>query len=180
VNAFESVIALILRRQGYWIQQSVKVELTKEEKRTIGRHSSPRWEIDLVGFRPKGNEVLAVECKSFLDSPGVQFREGGFLPPERYKLFSEPTTRQVVLNRLAMQLTESGHCLPQPKVILCLAVGKMWKGGDQSGMEAHFRQQGWWLFDPTMIVENLRKCIDSDYEDDVAFVVAKLIGRVPA
>ena len=28
----------------------MKVELTKEEKRLIGRHSSPRWELDIVGY----------------------------------------------------------------------------------------------------------------------------------
>ena len=36
MDAFEQVVASILQRKGYWTQTSVKVELTKEEKRAIG------------------------------------------------------------------------------------------------------------------------------------------------
>ena len=42
MDSFEEVIAAILQRKGYWTQTSVKVELTKAEKRKIGRDSSPR------------------------------------------------------------------------------------------------------------------------------------------
>jgi len=35
---------------GYWVRTSVKVDLTKEEKVQIGRPSSPRWELDIVGY----------------------------------------------------------------------------------------------------------------------------------
>jgi hypothetical protein len=47
-TAFEQVIAELLWRNGYWVQTSFKVELTKLEKIKIGRPSSPRWEIDIV------------------------------------------------------------------------------------------------------------------------------------
>ena len=67
MDAFESLVSLLLRRDGYWTATSVKVELTKMQKRAIGRPSSPRWEIDLVAYKPATNELLAVECKSFLD-----------------------------------------------------------------------------------------------------------------
>ena len=72
MDAFEQVVASILQRKGYWTQTSVKVELTKEEKRAIGRPSSPRWELDVVGYRGSSNELLVVECKSYLDSYGVR------------------------------------------------------------------------------------------------------------
>ena len=72
MDAFESVIAGILQRQGFWTLTSFKVELTKAEKRTIGRPSSPRWELDVVAYRGRDNELRIVECKSFLDSIGVQ------------------------------------------------------------------------------------------------------------
>jgi hypothetical protein len=65
VDAFESLVSMLLRRQGYWTAQSVKVGLTKAEKRLIGRHSSPRWEIDLVAYKGSTNALLAVECKSY-------------------------------------------------------------------------------------------------------------------
>ena len=40
MDAFETVIASILQRQGYWTLTSVKVELTKAEKRPNGISSS--------------------------------------------------------------------------------------------------------------------------------------------
>src|SRR5262245_43986030 len=59
MDAFESLISMLLRHQGYWTTPSFKVELTKEEKRNIGRTSSPRWELDLVAYKGSTNEVLA-------------------------------------------------------------------------------------------------------------------------
>ncbi|MFH1923025.1 MAG: hypothetical protein ABIP48_24440, partial [Planctomycetota bacterium] len=61
MDAFESVIASILDRQGFWTRTEVKVELTKQEKRDIGRPSSPRWEIDVVAYQPGTNELRVVE-----------------------------------------------------------------------------------------------------------------------
>ena len=42
MNAFEQLVSEILWMQGYWVRTSVKVELTKTEKKRIGRPSSPR------------------------------------------------------------------------------------------------------------------------------------------
>jgi|ERR1043166_7718100 len=56
------------------VRNSVKVELTKEEKRAIGRPSSRRWEIDVVAYSGKLNLLLAVKCKSFLNSRRVALR----------------------------------------------------------------------------------------------------------
>jgi hypothetical protein len=50
MDAFEQVVSEILWMSGFWVRTSVKVELSKEEKRLIGRHSSPRWELDIVGY----------------------------------------------------------------------------------------------------------------------------------
>jgi hypothetical protein len=94
MDAFEAVIAPILQRQGFWTLTSVKVELTKAEKRTIGRCSSPRWEIDVVAYSGRSNALGIVECKSFLDSPGLEcgaFDGTNEYATKRYKLFFEPT-----------------------------------------------------------------------------------------
>jgi hypothetical protein len=48
MDAFEQVVAEILWTNGHWTQTSYKVSLTKEEKRRIGRASSPRWDIDVL------------------------------------------------------------------------------------------------------------------------------------
>lgn len=51
MDSFESVVSTILERDGYWVKSTFKVGLTKEEKREIGRPSSPRWELDLVAYK---------------------------------------------------------------------------------------------------------------------------------
>jgi len=53
---------------GFWVRTSVKVELTKKEQRLIGRHSSPRWELDIVGYSGRENLLRVVESKRFLHS----------------------------------------------------------------------------------------------------------------
>lgn len=146
MDSFESMVAMLLEREGYWVKSSFKVDLTKEEKRIIGRPSSPRWELDLVAYKGLTNELLVVECKSFLDSPGVRFR--GFdgsdeKDAKRYKLFNEPILRETVVNRLVLQLIESGSCADSPSVILCLAAGKFASENDRIKIKAHFTDKGW-------------------------------------
>jgi hypothetical protein len=177
MDAFESVVAMLLRREGYWIIPSFKVDLTKADKRAIGRHSSPRWEIDIVAYKGATNEVLAIECKSFLDSKGVIFKDGTFQPTTTYKMFTEPKLRRVVLRRIGEQLVRLESCRPRPKVRLGLAAGKIAKSTDRRQMESHFKRQGWTLCDDNWIRSKLSELRDCAYEDDVAFVVAKLALR---
>ena len=133
MHAFESIIASLLARSGFWVRSSVKVELTKAEKREIGRPSSPRWELDLVGYSVARNEILILECKSYLDSTGVSLAD--LLSPDaryasRYKLFTEPTLLTVVSRRLVAQLLAEGSCREAPTVRLGMAVGKIASGTD--------------------------------------------------
>lgn len=92
MDYFESLVKTLLEQDGYWVRQSFKVNLTKEEKRLIGKHSMPRPEIDLLAFKPETKQLIALEAKSFLDSPGVridQLSEQHEVPEGRYKLFTE-------------------------------------------------------------------------------------------
>lgn len=97
MDSFETVVATILERDGFWVRTSFKVKLSKVEKREIKRPSSPRWELDVVGYRAGDNLLRVVECKSYLDSGGVNI--SAFDPTSRFsgrfKLFNEPTTREV-------------------------------------------------------------------------------------
>ena len=72
MDYFENIIKTLLEHDGYWVRQSFKVNLTKQEKRDIGKYSMPRPEIDILAFRPEKNQIIAFEAKSFLDSPGVK------------------------------------------------------------------------------------------------------------
>jgi hypothetical protein len=177
MDAFEILIALLLRREGFWTATSLKVELSKEDKCRIDRPSSPRWELDVVAYKGSTNELLVVECKSYLDSHGVVFRNGQFEPEDRYKLFQDETLRQCVLPRLVEQLVERGNVAPDPKVTLALATGKIATRCDISGLRARFDREGWRLLDSAWIRERLRTAADELYENDVAYVVSKILLR---
>ena len=75
MNSFEEVVGDILSGKGFWVRHNFKVDLSKEEKRQIGKPSSPRWELDIVAYKGATNEIFVVECKSYLDSPGVRFQQ---------------------------------------------------------------------------------------------------------
>ena len=175
MDAFESLVALLLQWEGYWTTTSFKVELTGAEKRAIGRPTTPRWEIDVVAYRGSTNEILAVECKSFLHSTGVIFRGGCFEPQQRYKLFSDRRTRDVVLDRLARQLVASKACRRSPSVKLCLAAGKIARKSDRKALAKHFAKRGWGLLDEEWIQARLKSVSGMGYQNDVAHIVAKLL-----
>ena len=103
MEAFEQLVAEFFRMEGHWVGTSVKIELTKAEKRKIGRYSSPRWELDIIAYHARDNLLRVIECKSYIDSKGVSAsafdgNNPGFA--KRFKLFHEPSLRRVVFNRL--------------------------------------------------------------------------------
>lgn len=180
MDAFEQVVAEILWREGYWVRTSVKVELTKEEKRAIDLPSSPRWELDVVAYKPSQNQLLAVECKSYLDSPGVKlhgFDGSNDKAATRFKLFNKPKLREVVFDRLRKQFEETGSCLPNATVKLCLACGRIATDIDREGLRKHFDEQGWELWDETWLRDRLKHMSTGGYENQISAVVAKLILR---
>jgi hypothetical protein len=178
MDAFEQLVAEILWMDGHWVRTSVKVELTKEEKRRIGRPSSPRWELDTVAYNGRDNLLRVVECKSYLDSLGVQAK--GFDAKSdnasRYKLFNNASLRDTVFRRLQLQFDEQGFCAPNPSVKLCLACGKI----DERSREAIgqiFVGQGWELWDESWLRERLGRMAAKGYENQISSVVSKLLLR---
>ncbi|MGO8841495.1 MAG: hypothetical protein ACLQF1_10275 [Methyloceanibacter sp.] len=180
MDAFESVVSEILWRDGYWVRNSLKVELTKEEKAAIGRPSSPRWELDIVAYSGRRNELLVVECKSYLDSFGVQFRAfdgtGGILA-NRFKLFNDDTLRAVVLKRLRLQLFEAKLINKDPSIKLALVCGKIVREKDRGLLRKHFNKNSWELWDSEWLKEKLRDMSQGGYENSPVAVVAKLLLR---
>ena len=180
MDAFEQVVAEILWMEGYWVRTSVKVELTKGEKRTIGRPSSPRWELDIVAYSGRDNLLRVVECKSYLDSRGVALRafDGNDKRfAERFKLFGDDQLRKVVFARLCQQFAASGACQPAPVVKLCLACGRISSDADRQGLHTHFAEKGWELWDERWLRDRLRIMSEHGYENQVSAVVAKLLLR---
>ena len=107
MDHFESIISTLLEAEGYWVRRSFKVNVTKEEKRKVGKPSIPSPEIDVLALHFSRNEVLVLEAKSFLDSQGVklaQLQEEHEVQKGRYKLFTSQRYRSVVLSRLQRDL----------------------------------------------------------------------------
>lgn len=180
MDAFESLVALLLKRDGYWTATGVKVDLTKAEKRRIERPTSPRWELDVVGYKGSANEILVVECKSFLDSRGVRFEafDGSSEKlARRYKLFNDATLRRTVFRRLGVQLEKAGSCAPSPRIKLGLAAGRVATDADREKLRVLFDKRGWLFFDEEWLCERMTALAESRYENEVAIIAAKLLVR---
>ena len=176
MQSLEEVVAALLERDGYWVRRRFKVELTKAEKKQIGRPSAPRWELDVIGYKPAQNELLVVECKAYFDSFGVQLKDfHGPSKSNRYKLFNEPLLRSVVFSRLTTQLQTVGACQSKPTVRLVLAAGRI-KPGDEQGLRAHFQKNNWELWDKATLAKMLEDYAAGGYEDSVVAAVAKLLA----
>ncbi len=184
MDSFEQVVSEILWHNGYWVRTSLKVELTKEDKQAIGRPSSPRWEIDVVAYSARENVLRLVECKSYLDSPGVKatcFDGTDIAGSKLYKLFNEAALREVVFHRVAAQLYEIGACAANPAIKLCLACGKIASEKHRVQLKAHFENNSWELWDEHWLHDRLTELSNGGYENQVSSVVAKLLlrGKLP-
>ncbi|MCF6371257.1 hypothetical protein [Rhizobium halophilum] len=180
MDAFEQLVSDALWSEGCWTQTEVKVSLTKEEKALIGRTSAPRWELDVVAYVPLTNTLRVIECKSYLDSTGVSatdLMDEGARYASRYKLFTDATLRQVVLNRLGLQFTELGACAAHPTVTLGMACGRFKTAGDRDRLREHFKIQGWELLDEEWLRAHLKQLATGSYENKTSAVVAKLLLR---
>jgi hypothetical protein len=179
VDSFEQVVSEVLWLEGHWVRTSVKVNLTKEEKAKIGRPSSPRWELDIVAYKGGENSIKVVECKSYIDSVGVQaigFNGANEKDAARYKLFNDRILRETVFNRLKIQLADCGACRGDVDVQLCLACGKI-KENDRAWLRQHFDKNGWELWDEAWLRQRLQIMAKNGYENQVSAVVSKLLLR---
>jgi hypothetical protein len=178
MDAFEQLVSKMLWIDGLWVQTSVKVELTKEEKKKVGKPSMPRPELDIVAYSGRDNILRVVECKSYLDSPGVASKGldgSGHKDANRYKLFSDDNLRQVVFNRLREQFTKSGLCAPNPEVRLYLACAHIRSDVDRQELRKISSIRDWELLDEDWLREHLDRMSKQGYENEVSYVVAKLL-----
>ena len=178
MDSFESIVKTIFESKGYWVQTSFKVDLTKAEKRKIGKPSSPRWELDVVAYKGARNELLVIECKSYLDSTGVKANALKHAESyNRYKLFNDARLRKVVFSRLVAQMVELGSCRKNTTVKLCLAAGKIATAKDEKELVEHFKARGWGFYPGTWIEDELRKLSHAGQENNVAIVTTKLLTK---
>jgi len=176
MDAFEELVAQVLRADGYWVHQGYKINLTREDKQALGNPSMPRPEIDLVAYKAGTGELLSLECKSYFDSGGVHARDllPGGKNAQRYKMFVNADLRKMVLTRLVEQLASSGAIvgMPEPKL------GMIYGFATQSNttiLTQHFADNGWDLYGPEWLRTHLEKMARSSYDNQIASVVAKLL-----
>lgn len=182
MNAFETIIAQYLEAEGYWVRQSVKVEISKDDKKALDLSTMPRPEIDLVAFNARKNELLLIEVKSFLDSQGVYWEvvcdeKDEYVNAKRYRLFTNKKFRTVVTKRLAEQFLKQGLINEKTKLNYALAVGKFHSPKDEENTRRHFSKKGWKLFTPKEIKEKIRELSEKGWEDNLVTITAKLILR---
>jgi len=181
MNAFENIIAQFLESEGYWVKQDVKIEkVTKEDKKDLKLPSMPRPEIDIVALNMKKNELLLVEVKSYLDSPGVWYEAVAGKDKEyynnRYRLFNNPKYRKIVTERLLEQFFEQGLINKRTKINYALAAGKIYPNAEPL-LKKHFVDNGWLLYTPSKIKQKVRELSDKGWEDNIATITAKLLLR---
>jgi hypothetical protein len=179
MDHFETIICDLLEATGYWIRRSFKVEITKEEKRRIGRHSMPRPEIDILAYKREADELLVLEAKSFLDSPGVsldQLPESHDTPQGRYKLFTCDNYRKIVFERLRLNLIASGMITSRTNLRLGLAAGKVYRR-ESDKLQEFMDSKGWFFFSPAEIRAQLTRFADIGYENNPSVITTKILMR---
>lgn len=179
MDYFENLVKTLLEEEYLWVGQSIKVDLTKQEKRDIGKHSIPRPEIDLLVFNYKKNEVIAIEAKSYLDSNGVgydQLIEEHDIPAGRYKLFTCEKYRDIVFSCLKSQLLSAKQINNETTITLGLAAGNVHKN-QSNEISTFFKSKGWLFWGPDEVKKRVKKLAEKSYENNPYIITTKVLMR---
>ena len=180
MDHFETIACTLLEHAGYWVRRSFKVELPQEKRDALGKSSMPRVEVDLLAFKPTENLIVAFEAKSYLNSPGVSFKEIKAThkrPKGKYKIFTCKGYREIVLKRLKAQLIKRGMATKKTKIKLGLVAAKV-KGKDaEKALADYMAERNWKFWRPSEIEKSLKELARLRYENDVAVLVSKILLR---
>jgi len=179
MDYFEGIIKTLLEHEGFWVRQSFKVNLTKQEKRDIGKHSIPRPEIDLLAFNQNKNHIIVLEAKSFLDSPGVRIddlKEVYEIPEGRYKLFTCEKYRGIVFDRLKQDLIDTEMADGETVIKLGLVAGNVYQSRSED-MCKLFDSKGWVFWSPEDVKDKVNALAKKGYENEPAIITAKILMR---
>lgn len=183
MDAFEVIAARFFEVQGFWTRIGVKVEITKAEKVALNNKSMPRPEIDVVAWKPSTNELLIIECKSYLDSTGVRVEHlhgRDEVENDKFKLFNRAALRATIVRALVRQLRDEGLIVGgDPSVQFILIAGKIYSR-HETKVRARCEACGWRLITPSELAQGVRRFAKRGYENDVITIVTKLLERNPA
>jgi hypothetical protein len=174
MDAFESIVARILEKNGYWVHQSVKISCTPDEKATFGARSAPTPEIDLVAFN--GFELVLFEVKSFLDSDGVRLNGVTGVDADdgkKYKILNNVLYQELVTPRVM----KAFHVPNGTKVRYGLAAGNIYPP-DLKDILEHFRiNVHLKLLTPDYLATELIALGNSVYVNDEVWMTIKLLDN---
>lgn len=179
MDHFEAVISTLLESDGYWVRSSYRVELSKEQKRDTGKPSIPRPEIDLLALHFNRNEVLVLEVKSYLDSPGVKLSDISKEHEKaegKYKLFTSKRYRAIVLGCLRQQLLEAGAINEATTIRLGLAAGKVYRAQTEE-LRAHLAASDCFFLSPEDIRAKVAALAKGAYMNNPSAITAKILLR---
>lgn len=181
MDYFESICKSLLERDGYWVYQSFKVNLSPDQKRQISdtKTTIPRPEIDLLALNTIRKEVIAFEAKSFFDSTGVHYAELNScykIPEGRYKLFTCPSYQKIVFDQLKTDLIDKKLITEDYFVRLGLIAGNV-KKGDSDRIQELFDFMKWKFWSPTLVKEKVLALADEGYENNPVVITAKILSR---
>ncbi len=179
MDYFESICKMLLEDDGFWVRQSYKVELTKEEKKLLGKPSLPRPEIDLLAFNHRENEVLIIEVKSYFDSKGVKLgdlEKTYDLPEGRYSLFTCEKYSQIVQEKVKDDLVREGLIPEEIKIKLGLIFGKV-IASDAEKIKYFCQEKNWFYWSPEDIRKRVQSLASKGYENEPSIITAKILCR---
>lgn len=181
MESFENIVKILLEQEGYWVLQSYKIELSKEEKERLGKKTIPRPEIDMIAYKPSENKIIAIEVKSYFDNRGfnpAELEVKHEVTKGSFKLFTCEKYRVVVLARLKEQLENKGLITGDTEVFLGLVAGNINASDERiEEIREKFSEEGYFFWSPTDVKEKLKKLSDTKYTNDPVVIAAKILLR---
>ena len=179
MNHFEELCKYLLERENYWVRTNVKVDVTKEEKASFGKPTSPRPEMDIVAYRAKDNRLLILEVKSFLNSSGVHIEQVRQKDPkyDGYKILTGKKYQKVVSKRLISDFIRDGLIKPNPKVQFGLIAGKISKN-QFSEFYKLSEERDWFFWGPKELKDRVIALQGLAYEDNPFVVTSKVMREL--
>jgi len=179
MDAFENIVAQLLIEDDFWVMTSVRVDLTKEEKKEINKPTTPRPEIDIIAFNLKNNTLFLIEVKSFFDSRGVVFSElqkKSDIQKGRYKLLTSDKYRNIISKRLFEDLNKKGLINTKTKISYGLIAGNVYQN-KESEIKEYFNSKKWLFWGPSEIKSKVIKLSSKGYENNPVTIASKIILR---
>lgn len=177
MDAFESIVATYLDSKGYWVKQSVKVNISKDDKKELGLQTMPTPEIDLVAYNPVENELILIEVKSYFDSEGVTI--AGLNDPKskktkRYRLLNDEKYQRIIREQLQKIFIDKKFINHSTKIKYALAAGNV-RTRDYDKIKAYLAGREYVFYEPMEIAKAIKSLKNSVYINDSVTITVKLL-----